>query len=71
MGYKLAEFIYIACFYNAGFPFLPWDFHENGNQIAKTNGNGREIGIAQMGIGTFIINVFPPLTHNFPFKICI
>ena len=25
---------------NAGFPFHSWDTHENGKQIAQTNGNG-------------------------------
>ena len=42
---------------NAGFLCFPCDSHENGNQIAKTNGNGMGMGIAQMGMGTLIINV--------------
>ena len=55
---------------NAGFPSLPWDSHGNGNQIAYTNGNEMGMGIAQMGMGTLLINVFP-FRHNFPSKICI
>ena len=54
---------------NAGFPYLPWDFHISGNQSALTNGNITGIGTAQTGIGT-LINVFP-YNHNFPSKICI
>ena len=55
---------------NAGFPSLSWDSHGNGNQIAQTNGNGNEtgMGIAQMVMGTFIINVFPFSHILFPPK---
>ena len=38
---------------------FPWDSHENCNQIAKTNENGTGMEIAQMGMRTLIINVFP------------
>ena len=55
---------------NARYPSLPWDSRGNGNQIAQTNGNGTGMGIAQMGMGTLVINVFP-FSHNFPFQICI
>ena len=49
---------------------LPWDSYGNGNQIASTNGNGKGMGIAQMGMGTLIINVLP-FSPNFPSEICI
>ena len=42
----------------------------NTGQIAQTNGNGAEVGINQICMGTFIINVFP-FSHNVPSKICI
>ena len=40
---------------------FPW----NWNQIASTNGNAMEMGIAQMVMGTLITNLFP-FSHNFP-----
>ena len=55
---------------NAEFPSFrvefPWEWEPN----HLTNGNGTEMGIAQMGIGTLIINLFP-FSHNFFSNICI
>ena len=52
---------------NAGLPSFPWDSLWNGKQIACTNENETGMGIAQMRMGTLIINVFPLVTI-FPSK---
>jgi len=34
-----------------GIPWVPWDFHGNGNTISHGNGNGMGMGIRRMGMG--------------------
>ena len=55
---------------NVGFPSLPWDSHGKGTKLFKLMGMEREMGIAQMGMGTLIINVFP-FSDNFLCKIWV
>ena len=51
-------------------PIPPVGFPRGWETNAQTNGNKTEMGIAQVGMRTLIISVFP-FSHNFPSEICI